>query len=261
MDFNDEFEFGKKLIVEAGDFVLSKFGSVPTSPSMKDMRNVVTEVDIQTEELIKTKIIEQFPAHGFIGEETDSLKSESFWVIDPIDGTNAFARNIEEWGSAIAFVYKNEIIFGLQYIPYTMELFSSYKGNGTFKNEHKVSLSKIENITNAIVSISHKGIWDPIYSGYSINLIKNTHLFRVGASNVVDCSYFLDGKIDIMVRLDKNLWDFVPQYILMKEAGAVVTDMQGKELIISFNKNDRVSYVATNSLISENDKDILYVKS
>ena len=87
---------------EAGKFLLDNFGKISEIASKGD-RNLATNLDIEAEKMIIAKIKEKFPEHGILAEEQgkENIDRDYVWIIDPLDGTHNFIRNINVFGTSI----------------------------------------------------------------------------------------------------------------------------------------------------------------
>ncbi|MGE3624146.1 MAG: inositol monophosphatase family protein, partial [Bdellovibrionales bacterium] len=89
----------------------------------KDDRTPVTEADRGIEQKLRDVIRKTFPSHGIIGEEfgTENPEAEFVWVIDPIDGTKAFATGRPTFGTIIGLSHNGRPVAGLIDQAYTRE--------------------------------------------------------------------------------------------------------------------------------------------
>ncbi len=261
MEFEKEFELAKAVIQDAGEILLSYYHK-PSNFTQKEDGSFLTEADIASEQFIKRKLADQFPEYGFIGEETEGIKKEISWIIDPLDGTLAFTRHLSEFGIAIALKRGNQLIFGVEYIPLSNDLLFAFEGQGAYKNDSKLSVSTMDDLSKSFASIGMQNFWKGEYVSQTTALLRqkiNNH-FHVGLSSVVEAYYLSSGIVDLYIRFEQPIWDIAAQYVLMKEAGAVITDEYGKPLRIGFSKDARHNLLATNPLLAENAKDLLYRK-
>jgi histidinol-phosphatase len=108
-----------KVITEAKSFsILTKGDQSP-----------VTKIDKQAEKVIRKIITKHFPDHGFLGEEYGDTNKEAeyIWIIDPIDGTKNFIRNIPTYSTQLALMKDNELIVGISHLPGLNELYYAEK--------------------------------------------------------------------------------------------------------------------------------------
>jgi myo-inositol-1(or 4)-monophosphatase len=115
--------FLQACLREAGALALSQYGKV--SASLKPDLTPVTQVDRQVEKLLVERIAAGYPAHRILSEESGTVSDgkEFTWVIDPIDGTRAFASGLPIWGVSIGVLRGIEPYVGGFYLPATNEMF------------------------------------------------------------------------------------------------------------------------------------------
>lgn len=250
MEFDKELKFAKNVIMKAGSLSLSLLQKNLQTKLKKD-GSTITFSDKAIENFIKKQLKEKFQGYGFIGEETPFDQKEISWIIDPIDGTIAYSRMIPEFGITISLKRENEIIFAVMYLPNTSDLYFAYKNQGAYKNNDPIYVSKIKEYKKALFSIGMQNFWISRYQNYTLSLIKNGR-FRVGHSAVVESCYLASGKTDVLIKFEQQLWDTAGEYLLMKEAGAIITDATGSPLQIKESPMHKYNYIATNKYISKN---------
>lgn len=211
----------------------------------------VTEVDVNVEALIRSIIVENFPEHGMWGEEGGMINPESDyqWLVDPIDGTKAFIRRRPFFSTQIALMYKGEIILGVSCAPCFGEGEIAYatKGNGTFIDGKKVSVSDISELRDAVFSSGNIKSLTKDDSGW----LKYGELLRAinstrGFGDFLHYHYTAAGKVDIVVESDVTILDVAALSIIVEEAGGKVTDLKGNKLTL-----ESTSIVATNGLLHD----------
>jgi fructose-1,6-bisphosphatase/inositol monophosphatase family enzyme len=116
-------EFLKTCLIDAGKIALEQWGHV--TASLKADLSPVTQVDRQVEDFLARRIAAQYPSHIILSEEGGAIRGgEAFtWVIDPIDGTRAYAARLPIWGVSIGVLRGNEPYLGGFYLPTTHELY------------------------------------------------------------------------------------------------------------------------------------------
>ncbi|MBF0276362.1 MAG: inositol monophosphatase family protein [SAR324 cluster bacterium] len=110
--------FSKSLSSEVAMDLLSDFGKV--TGVEKEDGSLVTVADKRADSQIREAIQNGFPDHGLLTEEADSALfpgNDWCWVVDPLDGTNNFARGIPVWGISLALLYQGTPVFGYADFP------------------------------------------------------------------------------------------------------------------------------------------------
>ena len=121
---------------EGGKILLENFGQITNYEVKESQSNIVTKTDIDSEKRIMEIILQSFPRHNTLGEETSfqNRDSEYTWVVDPLDGTSNFAAGLP-WFGVIICVLKNwKPIMAGCFLPVQHELYFAEKGNGTTLN-------------------------------------------------------------------------------------------------------------------------------
>lgn len=255
--FRKEFRIAQDLIIQSGKMALS-YLSKPLKSSLKEDQTIVTEADRAIETFIRQSVSQQFPNYGFIGEETEEHHKEVSWIVDPIDGTVAFARNIPEFAIVISLKAKDETVFSCIYRPYLQELYTAFKNEGAFLDNKKITTSTVTSLENSLVSLDSGNIHKKVYPQRILAILPRYRV-RIGHSAAVESSYVASGKVDALIKFKQSVWDVAPEYLLMKEAGAIITDEYGHPLIINYSKESKHNYIATTNKIEINERKSLYL--
>ena len=229
---------------QAGALALKYFKSQPRVTYKPD-KSPVTKADIETEKLIRKIISRKYPDHGIIGEELPpkNPKAKYKWVIDPIDGTKMFVRQIPLWSTLLALLENDKPIIGIIYLPAIENLYHAQKGKGAFLNGHKIHVSKVTDINYCFLSHgSIKRFIEINRVNDLLDLVKKAHAIR-GFSDADAYSYVASGKIDIHISGGEKIHDIAAPAILIEEAGGKFTDFNGKSSLTSGNA------VATNGIL------------
>lgn len=206
----------------------------------------VTQADIEAEKLIRKIISQKFPDHGIIGEELPPVnpKAQYQWIIDPVDGTRDFIRNLPYWATLLAVLKNGKAIIGLAYYPSSNELFVAQRGRGTYLNGKKTRVSKVSDIK--LTYIVHGSINRFEKIGKLKGLVKLGQNVQ-GRRSLGSFNYnlLLRGLVDADLEPAGAIYDFAAPAILVAEAGGKFTDFAGKESLTSGNA------VATNGLLHD----------
>ncbi|RJO67302.1 MAG: inositol monophosphatase [Myxococcales bacterium] len=118
--------FAREQVILAGQMALKAFRHV--NGWLKENRSLVTEADMAVQGSIQEAIRRKFPDHQLLSEEFSAAErpdpnSEWLWVLDPIDGTEAFASGLPVWGVSLALYKKGRPVLGVFYMPVTQEFY------------------------------------------------------------------------------------------------------------------------------------------
>lgn len=216
--------------------LLSVFGNVPFT--RKSDASPVTEWDVKVEETLRDTLRKAFPDVGFHGEETGTIGNEdTYWLVDPIDGTSSFIRGLPFSTNMAALVQDGHVTAAVIYDFVNDSLYTAIKGKGAFKNGQPIKVNN-DRIPGGLViySLTRQkfGLLQEAMAELGVRL-----LLPMGAAGH---HYIMlaEGKIDGVVVLNSTngLHDNAPGLLIVEEAGGVLLpydDKQGvyrKEFIV-----------------------------
>ena len=199
--------------------------------------NVVTVYDFAVQEFLLGEISKAIPGAVFIAEEKENdpsvLEGEYCFVIDPIDGTSNFAHGYRHSCISLALFSHGEATFSAIYNPYQDEMFSATKGEGTFVNGKKVSVGD-RDFSHSIAAFGTSPYYKETHGERTFKLATKLYkqcsdVRRLGSA-ALDLAYLAAGRNDLFFECLLSPWDFAAGYLLIKEAGGIITDMDGNEL-------------------------------
>ena len=252
MNFKKEIAVGQAAIKKSGKLLLEYFEQEKLVRHSKGINDFATEADLASEKLIIDSIRKHFPSHSIISEEMghNDNKSDFRWIIDPLDGTKNFASHIPTWGPMIALQHKNEIVFSAIFLPVAEELCIAGKNKGTFLNGKKVTVSKNENAKDSVYFCGLRNYKNPAIKESFEKITKKFFgqlcmINSIGAGAVLTASGRMDAIIAVGFSRD-YIWDVAPAYLVIKEAGGIITDIDN--IPWSLSSSD---FIAANSRIHE----------
>ena len=233
-----------KAAKDAGRMLSSRFGHINKIKAKGD-RDLVTDVDLAAEEIIKKQIMSRFPKDNIISEE-NSVKQESefTWIIDPLDGTHNYIHNINIFGVSIALAYNYKVVLGVIYMPQKNELYFAWKQKGAYLNGRRISVSnrRLKQAT-LIFDSSIRYQKNRMLKGLGM-LVEEVFNVRMFGSTVRGLADVAEGKADVEVEYNDKLWDFAAGLLLVEEAGGRVSDLAGGKWSIKSR-----GYIASNGKI------------
>ena len=247
-DYSQELSYAVEAALNAGKYLLKNKSNlnVRIESGPKDTK---LQADVEAENLIKQSIssISKYP---ILAEETGkSVENlgETFWVIDPLDGTANFSRDIPICCVSIGLVCNMKPILGVIYDFNNDDL---YKANNitkeAFLNNKEIEVSKIDNKNEAVLVT---GL--PVNTNYENDSLKKMiedmqtwkKVRMIGSAAIASC-YIASGKAELYKENGVFLWDII--------AGAAIIESSGGNAKINNVKdNFQVDIVFSNSHISE----------
>jgi fructose-1,6-bisphosphatase/inositol monophosphatase family enzyme len=227
-DLNDhneiDLEFLHGCLKEAGQIALAKRGQVAAimSATIKDDHTPVTEVDKQVETLLIDKISARYPGHRILSEESGLYQSgETYtWVIDPIDGTRAYATGLPIWGVCVGVLRGEEPVMGGFYLPATGELYSGTRQQALY-NGHPIPPVEQVDLENPLFFLA-------VPSGFHLHFETSYPRVRSLGSTAAQLAYATTGAAVGALNSDFNLWDIAGVLPMMYAAGVELYTLDGQ---------------------------------
>jgi len=218
----------------AGQRAMEEISYIKTS--LKGPDQLVTQADVICQKIIVDRIKETFPDDGFIAEEGQGGAmfkqpprgaSRIWWVIDPIDGTNNYARGMLLFTVAIAAIYEGEPVVGVVFDPATESMYTAIKGQDSRLNERRISVSD-EGFSN-FSSVGTDSFFDKGVPKWVIALMEKARSRTLGSS-CLQLAYLAKGSLVGIVFVRPKIWDIAAGVLIAESAGATVTDWKGNRL-------------------------------
>ena len=238
-----------EAIQAAGAIILQRFQGDFVIDHKDGVNNLVTEVDKQAEAAIIAIIHREFPDHTILSEEAGLLDQHSgyVWFVDPIDGTVNFAHGIPICCVSIALRYEADLILGAVFNPMMKELFYAEKGGGATLNGAPIHVSKKEDFARACLVTGFPygmpGHGDHPLKVFERAIMRGLPVRRLGSA-AIDLCWVACGRFDGFWEYNLSPWDIAAGYLIVAEAGGVITDFEGTPYDV-FDKET----LATNGLI------------
>ena len=199
----------------------------------KERNDFVTQVDRYSEEEIIATIRKSYPDHTILAEESGLAagKDEYVWIIDPLDGTANFIHGFPHFAISIAVTYRNQLEVGVIYDPLRQELFTAARGRGAQLDNRKIRVSQCQKLDRALLGtgfpFKEKSQFNAYFHLFKTIFPNVAGVRRAGAA-ALDLAYVAAGRLDAYWELGLKPWDMAAGLLLVKEAGGLVGDLDGK---------------------------------
>ena len=242
-DYKKELDIAKKAATKAGHILLGNKSNLNKilSSTKKDIK---LQADISAETVIKD-IIKSQSNLPILAEES-GLSSEkissTFWVVDPLDGTANYSRNIPICCVSIGLISDLKPVLGVIYDFNNDELYEGSIATKALLNNNEISVSKVENFYDGVLLTGLPNNTD--YSDSAllniVNDFQNWRKVRMIGSAAMASVYVASGKADLYTEKKTYLWDIA--------AGAAIVNAAGGEAsIVNQNENFQVDVYFSNS--------------
>ncbi len=199
--------------------------------SEKAANDYVSEVDRTAEQVIIRVLLEAYPAHSVLAEESGaSGKSEFQWIIDPLDGTTNFLHGFPQYAVSIALAHKGVLSQAVIYDPVHNDLFTASRGRGAYLNDKRLRISKRIKLQKSLIGTGfpfREFAQIDAYLAMFRDLTQKTAGLRRAGSAALDLAYVAAGRLDGFWEFGLSAWDMAAGSLLITEAGGLVGDLEG----------------------------------
>jgi histidinol phosphatase-like enzyme (inositol monophosphatase family) len=221
--------FLSELAARSAAEILPFFGRREMGLEVKSDASPVTVADRRAEEVMREMIEARYPGHGIVGEEYGTVRgdAEYVWILDPIDGTKSFISAVPLFGTLIGLLHRGKPVLGCIHQPVLKQLMIG-DGEVTTLNGEPVRMRACDRLDQATLLLT-----DPMHperyqdGERCAALCRQAGLVRCWG----DCYGYLllaAGWADVMLDPIMNPWDLQPIIPIIRGAGGVITDWQGR---------------------------------
>ena len=201
----------------------------------KQVNDFVTEVDAAAEQAIIEILLEAYPNHGILAEESGTSQGNKFsdhiWIIDPLDGTTNFIHGFPVYCVSIALQIKGKVDHAVVYDPTRNDLFYATRGRGAYLNDRRIRVSKRETLNQSLISTGFPFRPGDNFANYLTMMgdimTRTAGLRRPGAA-ALDLAYVAAGFTDGFFETGLMPWDMAAGSLLVQEAGGLIGNFTGE---------------------------------
>ena len=233
MDFQDLLTTAEHAARTAGNHAMEVQGRARVE--LKPGNHIVTDADKKCQQIIIETISQQWPEHGFIGEEGNDgelFKKQPkkgvsvWWVIDPIDGTRNYAHGSPQFSVSIAAIIDGIPQIGVIFDPNTDMLFSAAEGKPAYCNGSVIHCQ--DGSTESNRQFAFCSTYPEEVGPALLALNQEATLMNLGSA-ALHFAYVAAGTFTAALAWDVKLWDIAAGMVIAKSAGAVATDFEENE--------------------------------
>ena len=225
----DDLELLERAGKAAADLVMGFFQRDPKSWKKDDV-SPVSEADIASDALLREILLADRSHYGWLSEETEDnperLSCESVWVVDPIDGTNAFLQGKGDFTICAGLVRGGRPVAGVVVNPVNKQTFTALAGGGAWLNGARITGPRGAMLGDARF-LSRKNVMKPERWVHNVPTTKPGY---IGSLAYQLCLVAM-GSYDAAVTVTRlHEWDIAAAGLILSEAGGTVTDQRGRRL-------------------------------
>jgi myo-inositol-1(or 4)-monophosphatase len=238
-----------------GRQVLLKHFRNLTAVREKHRAGLVSEADLESEQVITAYLKKCYPQIPMLGEEGSYAKGHAelpgrdFWVLDPLDGTTNYVHGFHVFCISLALVLDGAIQLAVVDVPILKDTYHAIAGQGAFKNKNPIRVSKTSAMKDSLLatgffSDDHPAL-DEQLKIFSRLVYKARGIRRAGAA-AYDLCCVAEGVYDAFWEKNLKPWDTAAGVLLVREAGGVAKNYEGSEYEIT-----NPSLIASNTALLE----------
>jgi histidinol-phosphatase len=233
-DWKSRYETAVAVAQKAGQLALSYFDQ-GLAVEWKADRSPVTLADREAERQLRSALLAAFPNDGFLGEESgEQIGSSGYrWIIDPIDGTRSFVRNIPIWATLVGLEYNGDPIAGVCEMPAMKQTFRALRGDGAYRDNRRIRVSDVTSLSESMMFYSSVSWF--VKAGKRdefLNLAMRTQRQR-GFGDFYGHVLVAQGSGEIMIEHGVHAWDVAALLPIVEEAGGRFTNWSDERTILS----------------------------
>jgi myo-inositol-1(or 4)-monophosphatase len=198
---------------------------------------LVTEADLLSEQAIICQLRQSFPADQIVSEECKMVKTSTnarVWIVDPMDGTNNFAHDIPHFSVSIGLWCNGVPNVAVVFNPISNDWFVAVQGQGAWHNTQRLQVSAESQLDGSLIAIGFyydRGeMMESTLTSIGELFRKNIHGVRRFGAASLDLAWVAAGRYEAFFEYRLAPWDFAAGALLVREAGGMVTNTQGKPL-------------------------------
>lgn len=227
------------LIRRAGQMLVSRQKSLATT-KVAERHDRGNEIEAEISAFLLTTLNRLFPNHTVLGQEREAEgESEASyeWIVQPLDGRRYYYRGLPLYTTSIALRKNGEIVLGIVFEPITDTVYHAMRGDGAFMGNGSIQVSDQKDWADAAVYLespmgenkqdqkNRSAVWQAFAD-------VRCRIYDLGVPSLGLC-YVAVGAFDVLVGgLEHEAFasDYAASLLIAEEAGATVTDLEGKKL-------------------------------
>ncbi|MBR9726840.1 3'(2'),5'-bisphosphate nucleotidase CysQ [Shewanella intestini] len=240
----------EQLAKQAGAAILRVYGKPALSVTQKLDDSPVTEADIASHNVIIQGLEQHFAQYPILSEESAKIswqqrrQWQTYWLIDPLDGTKEFIKRNGEFTVNIALIHQGKPVVGVVFAPVLNKCYSGIVGQGAWLSqvtdigEKRTALSlKHRQINAQPIVVGSRSHMSPDVANYVASI--GEHSMQSVGSSLKFCMV-AEGLADVYPRLGPTSeWDTGAAQAVLESAGGQVLIYPQLEPLI-YNQQDSV---------------------
>ena len=210
----------------------------PGAWTEKGRHDFVTEMDRSAERLIAETLTQRVPGSLVVGEELSpgtTPAGDVVWIVDPLDGTTNYLHGYPQYAVSIGGMLRGELGVGVVHDVGRDLVYHAAAGHGAWLGERRLAVSTVAEPRLALVGTGFpfkrlEGL--ERYIRQLTAVMGGSSGIRRAGSAALDLVDVAAGRFDAFWELSLAPWDVAAGVVLIREAGGVVTTIEGAEDVL-----------------------------
>ncbi|MDO5032062.1 histidinol-phosphatase [Corynebacterium sp.] len=233
--YKEDLGLALEMAGHADSITMQRFEASDLSVKEKPDMTPVSDADLACEKAVREALKRSRPRDEVLGEEFGGQPSFEGrqWVIDPIDGTKNFVRNVPVWATLIALLEDGEPVVSVISAPALRRRWYAAKGAGAYRvfggEPRRLRVSEVKDLEHASLAMSSLAGWEERGKRDAfVSLTDETWRLR-GYGDFWNYCLVAEGAVDVAAEPEVSLWDLAAPALLVTEAGGRFTNLAGED--------------------------------
>ncbi len=217
--------------LQAGAYIRAQYHQA-RRVTHKGVVDLVTQVDVEAERLIVSRLRASFPDHGILAEESPGAfaMAPARWIVDPLDGTTNFVHGVPHVAVSIGLEVSGRLEVGVIYDPHRDELFVAARGEGAYLNGRRIRVAQPVPLAEALLATGFpydRRVHAAAYLAHVQAFMEHGQGIRRMGAAALDLAWVACGRYNGFWEFKLKPWDIAAGIVLVEEAGGVVSRRDG----------------------------------
>jgi len=237
-ELKDLVDVAKRAAERAATQLRALTPAAPSDWTEKGRHDFVTDADRQAEALIAETLTAAVPGSGVVGEELSpsaSWADDVAWIVDPLDGTTNFLHRYPQYAVSIGALVDGALRIGVIHDVARDLVYWGASGGGAWQGDRRLRVSQLGQPRHALVGTGFPFKDLPLLRRYLDQfaaVMEASSGIRRAGSAALDLADVAAGRLDAFWELTLAPWDVAAGVLLIREAGGIVTNLEGEEDVL-----------------------------
>lgn len=218
---------------ETGAYQLERFRTFPPgSGEEKAFGEIVSHIDVESEQILHKRLSSLVPDSAFYGEETlQQLDAPYAWVVDPIDGTANYVSGFSEWAISAALLEQGVPVLSAVYRPFSGEHFTALRDRGAWYQHRRLDPRPMGRLKDSLIATAfpyRSPDTADAFFACAREMLYASRGLRRGGSAALDICYTAAGFLQGFWEPDLQPYDVAGALLVLRECGGVSSDFFGR---------------------------------